>query len=81
MYHTHFKCNLQLLKEYHALYHYMLELYQHEGIAKTVHLAHIKRHYYASHRSFNPFGIIAIGHRQDWTLPHRREHLSNGANP
>ncbi len=76
VYHTHFKCNLQLLKEYDALYHYMLDLYQHEGIAQTINLAHIKRHYYASHLSFNPYGIVPLGHRQDWSAAHHRERIS-----
>lgn len=75
VYHTHFKCNLQLLKEYDALYHYMLELYQHDGIAQTVNLDHIKQHYYASHLSINPYGIVPIGHRQDWYIAHHREHI------
>lgn len=78
VYHTHFKCNLQLLKEYDALYHYMLELYQHDGIALTVNLAHIKRHYYTSHRSINPCGIVPIGHRQDWSIAHHRERIQAG---
>lgn len=79
VYHTHFKCNLQLLKEYDAMYHYMLELYQHPGIAQTINLAHIKRHYYASHLSFNPYGIVPVGHRQDWYTAHHRERIQTRA--
>lgn len=75
VYHTHFKCNLKLLKEFSNLYHYMLELYQLPGIAETVNIAHIKRHYYASHLSINPYGIVPLGPRQDWSVPHNREHL------
>lgn len=73
VYHTHFKCNLKLIKEYNNLYHYMLELYQMPNIAKTVNMAHIKRHYYASHQSINTYGIVPIGHKQDWSVPHNRE--------
>jgi len=73
VYHTHFKCNLQLIKEYNNLYHYMLELYQMPNIAKTVNMAHIKRHYYASHVSINTYGIVPTGHNQDWSAPHHRE--------
>ncbi len=73
VYHTHFKCNLQLVKEYNNLYHYMLELYQMPNIAKTVNMAHINRHYYASHQSINPYGIVPMGHNQDWSAPHHRE--------
>jgi putative glutathione S-transferase len=73
VYHTHFKCNLNLIKEFSNLYHYMLELYQMPNIAKTVNMAHIKQHYYASHLSINTYGIVPIGHSQDWLAPHHRE--------
>jgi len=73
VYHTHFKCNLKLVEQYHNIYQFMLELYQMPNIAKTVNEAHIKRHYYASHLSFNPYGIVPITHKQDWTIPHTRE--------
>ena len=43
------------------------------NIAKTVNMAHIKRHYYASHQSINTYGIVPIGHNQDWSVPHNRE--------
>ncbi len=73
VYHTHFKCNLSLLKEFSNLYNYMLELYQLPNIAETVNMAHIKRHYYASHLSINTYGIVPLGHSQDWLQPHNRE--------
>lgn len=73
VYHTHFKCNLKLIKEFPNLYQYMLELYQTEAIAETVNMAHIKRHYYASHLAINPYGIVPIGHDQDWQTPHTRD--------
>lgn len=73
VYHTHFKCNLNLIKEFSHLYGYMLELYQMPNIAKTVNAAHIKRHYYASHLAINPYGIVPLGHQQDWYAPHHRE--------
>jgi len=72
VYHTHFKCNIRLIESYHNIYNYMLELYQVPGIASTVHSAHIKRHYYASHLSLNPFGIVPLGHSQDWFAAHNR---------
>ena len=67
VYHTHFKCNIRLLKEYEHIYRYMLDLYHQPGIAATVNMAHIKRHYYASHRSINPYAIVPLGHAQDWS--------------
>ena len=75
VYHTHFKCNLRLLAEFKHLYHFMLELYQMPEIASTVNHAHIKRHYYASHLAINPYGIVPLGHQQDWSVPHRRDSL------
>jgi putative glutathione S-transferase len=77
VYHTHFKCNLRLIEQYHNIYNFMLELYQIPNIAETVNEAHIKRHYYASHLSFNPFGIVPITHKQDWTVPHNRNKTFN----
>ncbi|GLX80992.1 glutathione S-transferase family protein [Thalassotalea eurytherma] len=73
VYHTHFKCNLKLIEQYPNIYHFMLELYQMPNIAKTVNEAHIKRHYYASHLTINPYGIVPITHKQDWTVPHGRD--------
>lgn len=76
VYHTHFKCNIRQMSDYPSLFAYMRDLYQQPGIAPTVHLAHIKRHYYASHRSINPYGIVPLGPEQDWNAPHHREKLS-----
>jgi putative glutathione S-transferase len=73
VYHTHFKCNVNLLKEFTHLYHYMIELYQMPGMAELVNVAHIKRHYYASHLSINTYGVVPLGHRQDWSVPHNRD--------
>lgn len=72
VYHTHFKCNLKLIEQYNNIYNFMLELYQMPNIAKTVNEAHIKRHYYASHLAINPYGIVPISHKQDWTVAHNR---------
>ncbi len=72
VYHTHFKCNVRLLKDFTHLYQYMLELYQLPNIAQTVNMAHIKRHYYASHLAINPYGIVPLGHEQNWQIPHQR---------
>ena len=76
VYHTHFKCNLKLLKEFTSIYQFMLELYQYTGIAETVNMNHIKRHYYASHLDINPYGIVPIGHEQDWHIAHNRNLLT-----
>jgi len=71
----HFKCNRQTLAEYPQLSAYVRELYQVPGVAETVNFDHIKTHYYASHRTINPSGIIPLGPEQDFTLPHGRHEL------
>lgn len=75
VYHGHFKCNLRRLADYPNLSGWLRELYQLDGIAGTVDFQHIKNHYYASHRTINPTGIVPLGPQQDFTGPHGREHL------
>jgi len=72
VYNTHFKCNKKRLVDYPNLFAYARELYQTDGIAATIEHEHITRHYYFSHRSINPFGIIPVGPATDWSAPHGR---------
>jgi glutathionyl-hydroquinone reductase len=72
----HFKCNMRRIADYPHLSAYVRDLYQWPGIATTVNFEHIKRHYYESHRTINPTGIVPVGPLQDFTLPHGRERLS-----
>jgi putative glutathione S-transferase len=76
VYHGHFKCNLRRIADYPNLQGYLRELYQRPGIAATVRMDHIKRHYYASHRHINPTGIVPKGPALDLAAPHRRERLA-----
>jgi putative glutathione S-transferase len=69
----HFKCNLKRLVDYPNLWGYARELHQLPGIAGTVDFHHIKHHYYGSHTSINPTGIVPLGPRLDWTTPHGRD--------
>ncbi len=71
----HFKCNLRRLVDYPSLQAYMRDLYQHPGIAGTVRMDHIRRHYYQSHKTINPSGIVPIGPELDFEAPHGREGL------
>lgn len=57
----HFKCNVRRIADYSNLSKYMRGLYNHPGVAETVNFDHIKRHYYQSHTSINPTGIVPIG--------------------
>lgn len=68
----HFKCNKKMLKDYPNLSGYLRELYQWPGIAETVHMDHIKGHYYQSHRNINPTGIVPAGPVLDLDAPHGR---------
>src|SRR5690554_1080746 len=70
VYHGHFKCNLKQLKDYPNISGYVRELYQMPGIADTVHMDHIKAHYYTSHPTINPNGIVPLGPQQDFMKPH-----------
>ncbi len=72
VYHGHFKCNRRRLIDYPNLWSYARALYQHPGVAGTVNFDHITRHYYASHRTLNPSGIVPLGPDLDWTAPHGR---------
>ncbi len=68
----HFKCNLRRLVDYPKLWDYTRALYQHPGVAATVNMEHIKRHYYESHTRVNPSGIVPIGPALDFEAPHSR---------
>ncbi len=71
----HFKCNLRRVADYPNLSGYLRDLYQHPGIAETVDFFHIKHHYYGSHASINPTGVVPVGPELDLDRPHGREHL------
>ncbi len=61
VYYIHFKCNHRRIIDYANLSRYLNELYFYEDVAKTVNFAHIKEHYYRSHKEINPKGIIPLG--------------------
>jgi putative glutathione S-transferase len=73
----HFKCNLRRIADYPHLSAYTRDIYQHPGIAGTVNFQHIKNHYYQSHATINPTGIVPAGPIQDFTTPHGREGLGS----
>ena len=61
VYVTHFKCNVRRLKDYKNLLRYTKELYEIKGIKESTNFDHIKRHYFYSHNSINPYRIIPEG--------------------
>jgi len=68
VYHGHFKCNIKRLTEYDNLWKYTRKLYNYPGIAKTVDFKHIKEHYYRSHKTINPTGIVPKGPELDLSI-------------
>jgi putative glutathione S-transferase len=76
VYHGHFKCNLRRIVDYPNLWGYLRDLYQQPGVAETVNLDHIKKHYYRSHENINPTRIVPKGPVLDFTEPHDRARFS-----
>ncbi len=72
VYHGHFKCNKKRLVDYPNLWALTRELYQYPGVAETVNIPHIKAHYYGSHETINPTGIIPCGPEIDFNALHNR---------
>ena len=73
VYHGHFKCNVRRIIDYPNLQGYLMDLYQQPGIAETVNVDHIKRHYYMTHTEINPTRIVPLGPIVDLARPHGRE--------
>jgi len=77
VYYSHFKCNLRRIIDYPNLSNYLRDLYQQGGVAATVNMDHIKRHYYGSQRHVNPTGIVPLGPELDFMAPHDRGRFEN----
>ena len=75
----HFKCNIRRIADYPNLSAYVRDLYQVAGVAGTVDIEHIKKHYYGSHKTINPIGIVPVGPKLDFDRPHGRERLAKAA--
>ncbi|MGB5812400.1 MAG: glutathione S-transferase family protein [Polyangiales bacterium] len=73
VYFGHFKTNKRRIVDYPNLWGYTRELYQVPGVKETVHMDHIKNHYYASHESINPTRIVPVGPVVDFDAPHGRD--------
>lgn len=71
----HFKCNLRRIADYPNLSGYLRDLYQVPGVSDTVRFDHIKRHYYGSHATINPTGVVPKGPALDLDAPHGRDRL------
>lgn len=69
VYHGHFKCNRNRIEDFPNLSRYLRALYLVPGIAETVNIDHIKRHYYMSHPHINPTRIVPAGPRLKFCAP------------
>src|SRR5690606_38428255 len=61
VYHGHFKCNRSKLTDFPHISAYLGRLLDIPGIAATLNFHHIKSHYYGSHKTINPTGIVPLG--------------------
>lgn len=68
----HFKTNLKRIEDYPNLWAFTRDIYQQAGVAETTSIDHIQRHYYISHRTINPTGVVPLGQGGDLTVPHGR---------
>ena len=66
VYHTHFKCNINTIEDFKFLHDYMVRLYREDFVKPTLHMDHIKNHYYYSHLTVNPHRIIPMGPNLMW---------------
>lgn len=77
VYHNHFRCNKKKLREYHNIWNYQLEIAQMPWVKPTINMTHIKNHYYQSHRTINPLGIVPVGPDLDLNEKHDRNKLKS----
>ncbi len=75
VYVTHFKCDRKRIVDYPNLNGLLRDIYQMPGVAETVHMDHIRQHYFRSHPTINPYGIVPIGPVLDFSAAHGRERL------
>ena len=57
----HFKCNKKRIIDYPNISRYLQKIKTHPRIQPTINIDHIKTHYYGSHPTINPNGIIPVG--------------------
>ena len=69
VYYSHFKCNQRRIVDYPHLWRYTRDLYALPGIAATVAVEQIKRHYYTTHDFLNPSRIIPDGPALEFGAP------------
>ena len=66
VYYGHFKCNIRQIADYPNISHYLKGLVATPGVRDTIHIDHIKTHYYWSHTRINPTQIVPVGPELDF---------------
>ena len=79
VYHGHFKCAVKRIVDLPNLWGYTRELCQFPGVAETVRLDHIRRHYHYSQDTISPHRIVPAAAQIDFAAPHGRDRIGAGA--
>lgn len=69
VYHHHFKCSWRRLRDYPKLFRLTRRIYQLPGVRDTVRIDDIRRHYFYSHNSINPYRIVPLAPDIDFDDP------------
>ena len=72
VYTCYFKTNAKRIADFPNLVGFVRDVYSIDAVRKATNLTHIKTHYFTSHPTLNPYGIIPIGEGPDLTTPHGR---------
>jgi putative glutathione S-transferase len=80
VYFGHFKCNRNRIEDFPNISGYLRRLYLVPGVADTVNIDHIKRHYYMSHPHINPTRIVPAGPRLKFCEPPPPQEGTSAAN-
>ena len=69
VYYDLFRCRRKHLADYKNLWAYTRDIYQWPGVAGTVNMVHIRRHYYESLLKLNPAGTVPESGVPDFDAP------------
>lgn len=72
VYVVYFKCNKRFLSSYPNIDNYIRDVYQFQGLGKSINLEHCKIHYFSSHPNLNHYAIVPVGPGVDFSKPHDR---------
>lgn len=79
VYHFHFKCSQRRLRDHPNLWAHTRAIAQLPGVAGTLDMASIRRHYFYSHESINPHRVVPVAPEIDLMAPHDRGPVRPGA--